>query len=303
MNIFLCPGQGSQYVGMGLDLYETYSEAKDLFDQADQTLGFSLSRICFEGPEEDLNSDLNAQLAIYTISCILCDLLKKNHLIPDCASGYSSGFYAAAYAAGCYDFNTGLDVVKQAGEILLDEGKKIDGSMAVIFGISAEKVGKICRQIGDIDLAIMNTPRQTVISGLWSHVKKALDMALKQDALDTYFLPVSTAYHSRFMEEATNRFLDTLQEKEFLDPQISLISYSSLDQIKEGKALKQALAVQLSHSVLWSELITKLTNGMSGRLYEVGPGAVISRTVRWIDRNIEIQNISNKERLLKVLEQ
>ena len=174
--------------------------------------------------------------------------------------------------------------------------------MAVIFGISTEKVSKICGHIGDIDLAIMNTPRQTVISGLWSSVKKAMDIALKQDALDTYFLPVSTAYHSRFMEEATNRFLEVLQEKEFHDPQIDLISYSSLERIHGNIGLKQALAIQLSHPVFWADLITKLGNGLNGLLYEVGPGAVISRTVRWIDRNIEILNTSNKERLMNALE-
>jgi [acyl-carrier-protein] S-malonyltransferase len=302
MNVFLCPGQGSEYVGMGLDLYETYPEAKDLFQQADQILGFPLSKLCFEGPGEELNQDLNAQLAIYTISCILCDLLKKNNIVPHQASGYSSGFYAAAYAAGCFEFAEGLDIVKQAGEILLDEGQNVDGGMAVIFGISAEKVREICRQVGDVDLAIMNTSRQTIISGLWKSVKKAMKFCLEQDALDTYFLPVSTAYHSRFMKEATTRFLDVLNEKELKDPQIELFSYSSLEPIKESIGLKQALAHQLSRPVLWSDLIAKLGNGSSTLLYEVGPGGIISRSVRWIDRNIKILNTSNKERLMNALE-
>jgi [acyl-carrier-protein] S-malonyltransferase len=286
---------------MGLDLYETYPKAKDLFQQADQALGFSLSKLCFEGPQEELNQDLNAQLAIYTVSCILCELLKKN-ILPHCASGYSSGFYAAAYTAGCFEFGEGLDIVKHAGEILLEEGQNIDGSMAVIFGISVEKVRKICGRIGDIDLAIMNTPRQTIISGLWKSVKKAMEICLEQDALDTYFLPVCTAYHSRFMKEATTRFLDALEEKELKDPQIKLFSYSSLEQIKESTSLKQALAHQLSRPVLWSDLITKLGNGPGTILYEVGPGAIISRSVRWIDRNIKIVNTSNKERLMNVIE-
>jgi malonyl CoA-acyl carrier protein transacylase len=240
-------------------------------------------------------------LAIYTLSCILCDLLKKNNILPHRASGYSSGFYAAAYAAGSFEFAQGLDIVKQAGEILLDEGQNVDGGMAVIFGISVEKVREVCRQIGDVDLAIMNTPRQTIISGPCRSVKKAIEFCLKQDALDAYFLPVSTAYHSRFMKEATTRFFDVLKEKEFEDPQIELFSYSTLAQIKESIGLKRALAHQLSRPVLWTDLIAKLGNGSNTLLYEVGPGAIIARSVRWIDRHIKILNTSNKERLLNAI--
>ena len=116
---FLFPGQNSQQVGMGFDFFQNYSIARQLFEQADHHLGFSLSRICFEGPEEDLNQDLNAQLAMYTVSCIITDVLKIFKVLPHMVSGYSSGFYAAAYAAGCFDFIQGLDIVRQAGEFLL----------------------------------------------------------------------------------------------------------------------------------------------------------------------------------------
>ena len=166
--VFLYPGQGSQQVGMGLDLYHTHPEAREIFDQADHLLGFSLSRLCFEGPEEELNLDLNAQLAVYTVSCILTDVLRANNVLPDVVSGYSSGFYAAAYAADCFDFADGLHLVRRAGEILLDNGRKIDGAMAVIFGLSLEKVDSICQQVGAAEIAILNTPRQTIISGISS---------------------------------------------------------------------------------------------------------------------------------------
>lgn len=298
---FLYPGQGSQQVGMGLELYGAYPQARKIFDQADQILGFSLSGLCFEGPQEELKSDINSQLAVYTVSCILTDLLKANGMVPDVASGYSSGFYAAAYAAGCFDFVNGLRLVKKAGEILLDEGRKTDGKMAVIFGLSPEKVEGICRDVEDVEVAILNTPRQVIISGLASSVKKAIELSLTQGALDAYILPASVAYHSSLMKQSTDRLLSEIDNDHLRRPQIPLISYLFLEPVPDETALKRIMAAQLSRPVLWVDLIRRLHNSDTGLLVEVGPGKVISRTVRWIDRNIEIVNTSTRERLTETV--
>jgi len=296
--VFLYPGQGSQQVGMGLDLYHIYPEARNKFDQADNLLGFSIKRLCFEGPGEELNRDLNAQLAIYTVSCILTDVLRANNVLPDVVSGYSSGFYGAAYAAGCFDFATGLYLVKRAGEILLDEGLKIDGRMAVIFGLSIGEVESICQQVGDVEVSIANTPRQAIISGLNNSVGKAMEAALAQDGLDAYLLPVAVPYHSRFVEQSSSRLLDEIEEIHLRDPQLPLISYHFLEPVVDKRHLKYVIASQLSRPVLWVDLIKKL-RGCHRMFVEVGPGAVISRTVRWIDRSIEIVKTGTNDMLLK----
>lgn len=299
--VFLYPGQGSQKVGMGHDLYQAYKETRRMFDQADNLLGFSLSRICFEGPEEKLASDLNAQLAIYTVSCVLTDLLKANNITPDMASGYSSGFYAAAYAAGCFNFADGLHLVKRAGEILLDEGEKIDGSMAVIFGLSSEKVEKICQKVGNVGLAILNTRRQIIISGLTPSVRKVMEISLRENALDAYTIPAATAYHSGFMKQSSIRLSEKINTDFINDPRIPLFSYLSLKPVHTKWELKDIISRQLSHPVLWVNLVKKLRNNKNDLFIEVGPGNVISRTVRWIDRNIEILITDNKDSLLKAV--
>ena len=299
---FLYPGQGSQQVGMGSDLCRGYPQARKIFDEADQILGFSLSALCFEGPQEELNRDLNSQLAVYTVSCILTDLLKANGMVPDMTSGYSSGFYAAAYAAGCFDFANGLNLVRKAGEILLDEGRKADGNMGVIFGLSLEEVEGICRDVEDVEVAIFNTPRQVVISGLASSVKKVMEFSLAEGALDAYALPASVAYHSRFMQQSTDRLLNEIENDHLRPPQIPLISYLFLEPVPDQKALKRTMAAQLSRPVLWVDLIKSIQNSDIRLLVEVGPGRVISRTVKWIDRDIEILNTSGREELTEAIE-
>jgi [acyl-carrier-protein] S-malonyltransferase len=298
---FLYPGQGAQQVGMGFDLYQNYPVARQIFDQADRILDFSLSRLCFKGSQEELDPDLNAQLAVYTVSCILTAILKANNIFPDIVSGYSSGFYAAAFAAGCFEFSYGLNLVKQAGEILLEEGLKIDGGMAVIFGLSFEKVQDVCKQVGEVEVAILNTPRQIVISGINSSINAAMELALKEGALDAYPLSVATAYHSGFMKKSSERFLREIEADGIKNAQVPVVSYHSLNRVTNKKDLINVMAVQLSSPVLWVDLIKKMNHNSNRLFLEVGPGAIIFRTVKWIDRNIEIMNTATADRFDMVI--
>lgn len=300
--IFLYPGQGSQKVGMGSDLYQRHAKAREVFEQADKNLGFSLSRLCFEGPEEELNQDLNAQLAVFTVSCIVTDLLLANDITPDVVSGYSSGFYAAAYGAGCFDFPDGLELVRRAGEILLEEGVKIDGRMAVIFGLALEKLAPICEEVGEVEVAIRNTATQNVISGIEPSVEKVRQLSLSEGALDAYLLPAATSYHSSFMKQSSVRLVREIEDIRLKDPSIPLISYLTLQNVGDKTELKEVMANQLSGPVLWVDLIKKLSIEYPRLFLEVGPGEVISRTVRWIERNVEMASTATNERMLQAIE-
>lgn len=300
--VFLYPGQGAQHVGMGHDLFQTHAEARRIFERADKLLGFALTRLCFEGPEEVLNQDLNAQLAIYTLSCALTNVLKAQGVMPDMVSGYSSGFYSAAFAGGCFDFDQGLRVVRRAGEILLNEGKKIDGCMAVIFGLSRENIDRICRQVDHVDVSIVNTPRQIIISGLDTSITKAMAVAMDNGALDVYQIPTETAYHSRFMKHGSKRFLEEISVQAYKKPHIPLLSYLSLHEIHNQKDLKRIMAAQLCGPVLWVDLIHTLIRKNARLLIEVGPGSLISRSVRWIDRNLDVMTTATQDEVTAVVD-
>jgi [acyl-carrier-protein] S-malonyltransferase len=300
--VFLYPGQGAQEVGMGFDLLQRYPSAREIFNQANHLLGFSLSCLCLEGPEKELNKDLNAQLAVYTISCIITDILKNHGIIPDAVSGYSSGFYAAGYAAGCFDFSSGLDLVRCAGEILLEEGLKFKGGMAVIFGLSQETVEEICRRIENVDVAIVNTTRQIIVSGSAASVEAVMAVSLHEGALDAYRLTAATAYHSGFMKNGGLRFLRKLENRELFDPQIPIVSYQNLEWITDKYTMTSVMADQLSGPVRWVDLVKKMGEYRKTIFFEVGPGNIIFRTVKWIDRNTEIFSTASNDRLIKAIE-
>ena len=295
--VFLYPGQGSQQVGMGRALYERHEEARRIFDRADSLLGFSLSTLCFDGPQRELDHDLVAQLAVFTLGCALSAVLERKHILPEAATGYSSGFYAAAFAAGCFDFDTGLIIVKRAGELLLQEANTVKGCMAVIFGLPRRRVETLCGKTAGADIAIVNTARQVIISGTESAVKKVMAIALKEGALDAYTLSVGAPYHSSFMAPAGARLLGELKGMAVEKPVIPLVSFHTLKKIGGAASLRMIMATQLSHPVLWVDLI-KAIRRPETVFVELGAGAVIARTVRWIDRTIEIVSVSDTRDIL-----
>jgi [acyl-carrier-protein] S-malonyltransferase len=283
--VFLYPGQGAQQVGMGLDLYEHFPEARKRFAQADRFLGYALSKLCFEGPPAELNRDLTSQLAVYVVSCILTDLLSGQQIFPAATSGYSSGFYAAGYAAGCYDFEQGLDIVRRAGEILLAEERKLEGTMGNIFGLSQAKVQAICDQIGRLEIGIFNTPSQMIVSGSRSAVIEALQAAKEQGALDAYLICAAVPYHSSYLEPCSRQLQAELKHKVLHDPELPLFSYLDLAPVGNQRELKEIMAMQLSRPVFWVDLIRKLQPGL---MIEVGPGMMLARAIRWINRGAEV---------------
>jgi len=299
---FVYPGQGAQQVGMGADLCDAYPSAGKRFQEAGDFLGYSLQKLCVEGPQETLAQDLNAQLGIYTISAIVTDLLKTQHIMPDLCTGYSSGFYAAAYAAGCFDFLTGLSIVKKAGNILLKVGQACDGGMAVIFGLSYQQILAISQKVGSVDIAICNTPHQIVISGLRPGIEAVMAEAMREGALDTDWLPAATAYHSHFMAAAGKLLREVIDRDDISSPQIHLYSYTTTQRIIGKDDLINVMALQLSHPVLWVDLIQKLGHNHVDTLVEIGPGTMLSRSIRWIDRHIAIQDTNSANRIQDVVQ-
>ena len=287
---------------MGADLCETHAAARKRFDQADNFLGFSIKDCCLKGPRETLAQDLNAQLGIYTVSTIVTDMLMKAKVVPDICAGYSSGFYAAAYASGCFDFLTGLAMVRTAGKILLKTSQMYDGGMAVIFGLPLEQIQLITQKVGNVDVAIHNTPRQIVISGLKPGIDAVMTEAMRSGALDADWLPVTTAYHSRFMADAGKSFMLTIDRNSLQAPKISLYSYTTTNPVADRDTLINVLGMQLSHPVLWVDLIRKLRHNQIDTLVEMGPGTMLSRSIRWIDRHIAMLDTSTAIKTQEVID-
>jgi [acyl-carrier-protein] S-malonyltransferase len=290
---FFFPGQGAQRVGMGADLCHRFAAARDVFERADDYLGFSLSRMCFEGPAETLDADLNSQLSVYTHSCALASVLGPERLGSGMVTGYSSGFYAAAFAAGCFDFEIGLGIVHMAGTLLLEAATANPGAMGVIFGLAPECVHAICAQSGAVQPAIYNTPRQIVISGAIAAVQNVIDQALAQGALDAYRLPAAAAYHSASMRPAAHALSAALAQMDLKAPHTPLISYSTLEAVADGAALARLLASHLCSPVRWVELIGSLHQKGIRTVVEVGPGQILCRSVRWIERNLTTRPLSS----------
>jgi [acyl-carrier-protein] S-malonyltransferase len=294
---FIFPGQGSQYVGMGKDLYEGSAAAKTIFDKADDTLGFSISRICFDGPEEELKQTKNTQPAIFLHSIVLFHLI--NTVPFDMAAGHSLGEYSALVAAGALAFEDGLKLVRLRGELMQQAGDEVAGTMAAIVGLDSKIVNDICAEAsadGIVQVANFNSPGQVVVSGTLAGVYKAMELAKTHSAKIVKELPVSGAFHSPLMESARAGLTAALDRTEIRDALVPVYANVTARPMRFASEIRTLLIRQLISPVRWEESVGSMIADGAGTFVEIGPGKVLQGLVKRINGSVNttgIEKLSN----------
>lgn len=295
---FLFPGQGSQIVGMGKDLYDRFPEAKNIYDQAETILAMEIKKLSFEGPEDELRKTYITQPAILVNSLAVFTILKNKGMLPEIAAGHSLGEYSALYAAESLDFESALKIVKKRGELMFAEGEKNPGTMAAILGLADDIVMSLCKEVtGIVVAANFNAPGQVVISGEIEAVKKAAELAKAKGALKAMMLPVSGAFHSPLLNNSAQEFKQFLAGFTIKEPKFPIIPNVTGEPVKTASEIRKSLENQLISPVLWTKTILTAKNLGFNKFYEVGPGKVLSGLVKRIDKSLSIIPVGRNEEI------
>ncbi len=281
---FLFPGQGSQYVGMGKDLFEAAPEARELFQVAEEATGLPLQRLCFEGPMEELTETVNLQPAVTVVNLCLYEALTKAGATPAAVSGHSLGEFSALCAAGVLSAGDTLKAVRERGRLMQREAERHPGAMAAVIGLAPDALAETLKPLladGPLALANFNTPEQTVISGTKELVAKAGDAA---KALGARVVPlkVSGAWHSPLMAEAGPDFAALLATLDFKAPRLPIYLNATARPESDPERLRRAMSGQLTSPVRWADLILNLKDSGVDTWVEVGPKNVLKGLVRKI---------------------
>jgi [acyl-carrier-protein] S-malonyltransferase len=297
---FVFPGQGSQMVGMGKDIYETSSVAKAVFDQADSALGFPISELCFNGPESELQQTVNSQPAIMTVSVAsleaALEAAGEEGLYPDFVAGHSLGEYCALVAAGVVDFADAVRLVWERGRLMHEAGMIRPGGMAAIIGLDEACVANICFDSG-AEIANINSPAQITVSGPKHALDKAVELAKGKGARHAIELKVSGAFHSSLMEPAIEGMTKVISRVNFRDPKIPVVVNTSGQMVSSAEELKAELIWQLCNSVQWNRSVEFMIESGVTTFIEVGPGRVLSGLIRRINKDVRVLHIDNVKSL------
>lgn len=300
----LFAGQGAQYVGMGKDLYEAFPESKTVFDKADKALGFSLSRLCFEGPQQELTQTQNCQPAILTVSIAAYEAFKITKRYPLNAIRYTAGLslgeYSALVAAGAIGLEEAVNLVRKRGEFMEEEALESPGSMASIIGLDLTAIKNICRET-KAEIANINCPGQIVISGGVQEVENAAKLAEGRGAKRVILLEVSGAFHSSFMEKAALKLSGELEKIKINAPHIPVVTNVTANPVTKVEEIKANLVKQITASVLWEDSMRFILSQGVTQFFEFGPGKVLKGLMRRIDETVQVTNIEKKEDIGKLL--
>ena len=299
------PGQGSQTVGMGKVFAETNKEVQSVFEQADKTLGFSLSNLIFEGPQEELTKTTNTQPALLTTSIALFEQFKKADITVDYMAGHSLGEYTALVAAGAILFEDGVYTVRKRGEFMEEAVPNREGTMAAVLGLDrdtlGEAVAKAASQGDVVGLANMNCPGQIVISGSRKGVELASQFAKEAGAKRVLPLEVSGPFHSQLMKPASGRLKEVLDEISISEANVPVIANVNAQQMTGRDEIKERLLEQLYSPVLWEDSVKHMIELGVDTFVEIGPGKVLSGLVKKVDRSVQTFSISDEETLLATI--
>ena len=284
---FVFPGQGSQYPGMGRDLWENFACARAVMDEADRAIGFSLSRLCFEGPTEELQLTANTQPAILAVSVAAAEILREKGIRPSYVAGHSLGEYSALVVAGAIRLPEAVRLVRKRGEYMQEAVPKGEGAMAALLGLEPAVAEGICREAAHgqvVSPANWNSPAQVVIAGQTPAVERAVELAKARGAKRSVILNVSAPFHCALMRPAEERLAADLDALDFSDLSVPLVNNVDAGLVRKPVEVRDGLKRQVTAPVRWEQSMRALRDRGVDRFVEVGPGKVLTGLLRQIDR-------------------
>jgi len=306
---FLFPGQGAQVAGMGAEIAQSFPVAAEIFQKANDIVGFDLSGICFEDPTERLNSTTISQPAIFVTSAAILEVLRTepatSSLSPDVTAGLSLGEYTALYAAGLISFEDALILVQKRGQAMQAAADATKGAMVSIIGLDEETVRQLCTEAAQGELIVpvnFNCPGQIVVSGSKSACERAEQLAEKYGAIKAVRLEVAGAFHTEMMSDAAEALKEALSNCEISEPsEIKTIANINADYYQSSEKIAEGLIKQLTCPILWQKCMERLLADGVEKFFEIGPGRVLTALCRRINRKIKVVNVSTLDAIKSIM--
>lgn len=301
---FIFPGQGSQYPGMGKEIAKSFPESMEIFKKADKRLGYSLSDLCFEGPEDKLKITYFTQPALLTTSIAILEAFKNSGIKADYTAGHSLGEYSALVCAEAISFEDAVWLVEKRGQYMAEAVPPGEGTMAAILGLPEENIEALCKEaskVGLVEPANYNCPGQLVIAGKTEGIREAIRIAKDFGAKRGMELAVSGPFHSSLLEPASHKLLKAMVEVTFFDPKTKVVANVSAEEVDSKEEIKDALFNQVNNSVKWEQSVRYMINQGVDTFIEIGSGKVLTGLVKKISGEVKVFNVENIESMEKTI--